>query len=112
VRTPHTRIRSPSSISDEGIDLSELLDNILHKLVDAITVANVELVCLNLDSILLAQFLRVLLSALRTRCVGDSEIGSHLSTAPGSFNTHTSRPRGARDDDDLAFEAEELQEGV
>lgn len=84
----------------------------MNQLVDAVVVADVELVGLDLDAILLAQLLCVLLSALGTRGVCDGEVGAHLGASARGFDSHSPGAGSACDDDDLTLEGEHLQERI
>lgn len=99
-----------AGVGDEGVNLAKVLDDVLDELVDALVGADITLVGLRLDAILLGELFGVLLTSLGAGSVGDSNIGTHLGTTTGSFNAHAPRTRGTGDDDDLALEAEEVHE--
>ena len=101
-----------SLLGDEGIDLAKVLDDVTDELLHARVVGHVELVHLDLDAVLVAELLRVLLGALLARGVGDGDAGAHLGASAGGLDAHAARARGARDGDDLALEAEEVVEAV
>lgn len=101
-----------AGVGNEGINLAKVLDDLLDEVVDVGPVANVALVRLGLDAVLLHELFGVLLTTLGARGVGDGNVGSHLSTASGGLNAHAAGTRGAGDDDDLALEAEHLHEAV
>lgn len=101
-----------TSVGDETVNLSELSNHVLDKLLDALVVSDITLVCLDLDTVGLGELLGVLLSAGGTRCICDGEVGSHLGAASCGFNSHTSWTGGTGNDDDLALEAEHVEEGI
>ena len=101
-----------AGVGDEGVDLAEVLDHVADEGRYALPVADVALVGLDLDPVLLRQLLSVLVASIGARCVGDGQVGSHLGAATGSFDTHSSRSGGTGDDNDLALKAEEVGEGI
>lgn len=107
----HTGVGGTAGIGDKGINLAKLLDHLVDQRLYAVVVADVELVGLDLDAVRLCQLLGVLLSALRTRRVGDGHIGAHLGTTARGLDAHSPVAGSAGDDDDLALEREEVQEG-
>ena len=96
--------------AQSSTNLAKFLDNILDQLLHVVVVSNIKLECLALDSVLLGQFLRVLLASFRTGCVGYCKVGSHLSTATSCFNAHTLGTGSTCDHDHFALEAEEIEE--
>ena len=80
-------VGSLSGVGDEDIDLAKVLDDVLDELLDVGVVVDLALVCLDLDAVLLAELLCVLLGARRARVVCDGEVGTELSTAAGGLDT-------------------------
>lgn len=107
-----TAVGSTTSVGDEGVDLAEVLNDGLDETLDALPVTNIALVGLNCDTILLGQLLGVPLTTLGAGGVGDSEVGTHLGAATGSFDTHTTGTGSTGDDDDLALEAKEVLKAI
>lgn len=107
-----TTVGGAASVGDEGIDLAEVLDCVVDKLLHALPVADVALVGLHLDTVGLGELLGVLLAALGARGVSDGEVSAHLSATTGGLNAHTAGARGTGDDDNLALKAEEVLEGI
>lgn len=105
-------IGRPARVGDEDVDPAELLDDLGDELLDVGVVADVALVGLGLDAVLFLEVLRVLDAALGARRVGDGDVGTHFGAAAGGFGADARGARGARHDDDFAFEAEEFLEGV
>lgn len=103
-------VGSLASIGNENIDLAEVVDDILDKLLALCVVADLALVGLDLDAILLTHLLGILLSTLSAGVVGDGKISTVLSTASGSLGTDTGSTRSTGDDNDLALKAEEVLE--
>ena len=64
------------------------------------------------DAEFLGEIFGVVFAAFGTGGVGDGEVGTHLGTAAGGFNADTDGPGGTGYDDDFAFEAEEVMDGV
>jgi hypothetical protein len=106
-----TAVGSTASIGDEDIDFAKILDDILDKLLYLFIAADIALVCLRLDAVLLRQLFGILLTSLRAGGVCDSNVGTKLSTASGGFSANTGRARGTGDNDNLPLEAEELGQG-
>lgn len=107
-----TAARRTARVGDEAVDLAKVLDHVLDELLHALPVADIALVGLGLDAVLLLQLLGVLLAALGTRCVGDGDVGAHLGTTTGGFDAHTTITGGTGDDDNAALEAQELKQAV
>src|SRR6478735_9270916 len=99
-------------LGDETVNLAKLLDNLSDKSLNVVVVGSVELVGLGLDAVLLGELLDVLLGALLAGSVGDGDVGAHLSSTAGSLDAHAAGSGGAGDDDDLALEAEEVEDVV
>jgi hypothetical protein len=108
----NTGVCGTTSICDECIDFAELPDHFCDQLGDAVVVSDVELVRLGFYAVLGGQFGSILLAAFGAGGVCDGYVGTHFGTAAGGFNPHASGTRGAGHDDDLAFQAEQLLEGV
>jgi hypothetical protein len=106
----NTSVGSLSGIGDHDIDLAKVLDNIVDELLYGSEFGDTALVGLALDTELLRDFFGVLLTTGRTRCVGDGNVGAHLSTSSSSFSANASGTGGTSDDDDLALQAEEVLE--
>ena len=105
-----TVVGSLSSVGDEDIDLAEVLDDVLDELLALSVLVDLALVGLDLDAVLLAQLLSVLLGTLGTRVVGDGEVSAVLSATAGSLDTDTGRTGSTSNNDDLALKAEEVLE--
>lgn len=101
-----------TSLGDEAVNLAKVLDDLGHEVLDAVKVRHVELVNLDLDAVLLAELLCVLLGALLAGGVGDGDVGAHLGAAPRGLDAHAAGAGCAGDRDDLALEAEEVHEGL
>lgn len=99
-------------VGDEDVDAAEVLDHGLDELGHVRVVAHVALVGLRFDPVLLLQLFAVLDAAFGPRGVGDGDVGAHFRAAPGGFGADAGGARGAGHDDDFAFEAEEVLEGV
>ena len=105
-----TVVGSLSGVGDEDIDLAEVLDDVLDELLALSVLVDLALVGLDLDAVLLAHLLCVLLGTLGARVVGDGEVGTVLSASSGSLCANTGGAGGTGDDDDLALKAEEVLE--
>ena len=101
-----------ASVGDERVDLAKLLDNVVDEPLDALPVADVALVGLDLDAVLLTQLLGVSLAALASGRVGDGQVGAHLGAATSGLNAHSAGPRRTGDDDHLALEAQQVLQTV
>jgi hypothetical protein len=99
-------------LGDETVNLAKVLDNLSNKSLNIIVVGSVELVGLGLDAVLLGELLDVLVGTLLAGSVGDGDVGAHLSCTAGSLDTHAAGSGSAGDDDDLALEAEEVEDVV
>ena len=108
----NTVVGGLAGVGDEDIDLAEVLDDVLNKLLALGVYADLALVGLDLDTVLLAQLLCVLLGALSARVVCDGEVSAELSAATSSLDTDTGRAGGTCDNDDLALKAEKVLELV
>lgn len=84
----------------------------MDEALDILVLADIALVGLDLDAVLLRQFRRVLLGAVLAGGIGDGQVGAHLGAATGGFDAHATRAGSASDGDDLALEAEELEQAV
>lgn len=104
--------RAHNVLCDEGIDLSKVLDDVTDELLALRPLADIALVCLDLDAVLLREGLGVLLGTLVAGRVGDGEVGAHLGAAAGGLDANTPGTGGAGDDDDLALEAEHVLQGL
>lgn len=85
----NSAVGSAAGVGDEGIDLAKLLNDVLDESLDALPLAHITLVGLDLDAVLLAQLLGVPLAALRSGSVGDGQVGAHLSAATSSLDAHS-----------------------
>lgn len=99
-----------AGVGDEDIDLAEVLDNVLDELLDVGVVVDLALVGLDLDAVLLAELLCVLLRARRARVVCDGEVGTELSAATGGLDSDTGGTGGSGDNDNLALEGQKVLE--
>jgi hypothetical protein len=97
-------------IGNEDIDLAKVLHNVFDKLLHIGIVADGALVGLDLDTVLLAELLCVLLGTGGAGVVGNSQVGAELCAAAGSFDPDSSWAGCSRYDDDLALEGEEVLE--
>ena len=109
-RVKHASVGCPSSIGDHNVDLAEVLDDVLDELLNVFVVADIALVGLALDAVALSDVLGVLLAALGTRGVGDGDVGTHFCTSSSGFCADAGCAGGTGDDDNFAFEAEEVFE--
>lgn len=107
-----TVVGGTASVGDEDIDLAEVLDHVLDQLLDVLVVANVALVALGLDTVLLAELLGVLLTTFPAGRVGDGNVSTHLSAATGGLSADTSGSGSAGNDNDLALQGQKLLDGV
>lgn len=99
-------------VSDEDVDFPKVFDNILDKLLYVFPVADLAFVGLAFDAKFLRKLFGVVFAAFGTGSVGDGEVGTHFGTAAGSLNTDANGAGGTGYDDDFAFEAEEVMDGV
>ena len=99
-------------VGDEDVDAAEVLNHLGHELLHVGVVAHVALVGFRFGAVLVLELLGVLDAAFGTGGVGDGDVGAHFGTAAGGFGADACGTRGAGDDDDFAFEAKELLEGV
>lgn len=107
-----TRVGGTSSVGNEDIDLAKVLDDIGNELLNLSVVANVALVWLRFDAVLLLKLFRVLLSSLFAGRVCDGNISTHLSTSSSSFGANAGWTGSSSDDDDLSLQGQELLERV
>lgn len=105
-------VGGPAGIGDEDVDLAKILDHIGDQLLDFRVVADVGLVRLGLDAVLLGELFGVLLAALGPRRVCDGNVGTELCAATGRFCADAGWAGCTGDNDDLALEGEELFERV
>lgn len=108
----NSAVGSAAGVGDKGIDLAELLNDILNEPLDALPVAHITLVGLDLDTVLLAQLLGVPLAALRSGSVGDGQISAHLSAATSGLNAHSAGAGSAGDNHDLALKAQKILQTI
>lgn len=101
-----------ASIGNENVNLAEVLDDVLDELLALGVDADLALVGLDLDAVLLAQLLSVLLGTFGARVVCDGEVSAELSTTTSSLNADTGRAGSSGDNDDLALKAEKVLELV
>ena len=99
-------------ISDEDVNFSEVSDDVLDKLLYVFPVANLAFVGFAFDAEFFGKGFGVVFAAFGTGGVGDGEVGTHFGTAAGGFDADTDGPGGTGYDDDFAFEAEEVMEGI
>lgn len=85
----NSAVCSAAGVGDEGINLAELLNDVLNEPLDALPLAHITLVGLDLDAVLLAQLLGVPLAALRSGSVRDGQVGTHLCAATSGLNAHS-----------------------
>lgn len=104
-------VGSTTSVGNEDIDLAEVPDDISHQLLDFFVAADVGLVRLGLDAVLLGELFGILLAALGPGGVGDGDICTKFRAATSGLCADTSGARSTGDDDNLPFEREELVEG-
>jgi hypothetical protein len=105
-----TVVGSLAGVGDEDIDLAEVGNDVLDELLARRVLVDLALVGLDLDAVLLAHLLGVLLSSLRAGVVGDGNIGTELSASTGSLSTNAGSTGSTGDDDDLALQVEEVLE--
>lgn len=101
-----------ASVGNEAIDLAEVLDDVLNKLIDAVVGTDVTFVGLGLDAVGFLELFGILLASFGPGSVGDGDIGTQLGAASGGLNAHSSGARGTGDNNDLALQAEKVQEVV
>lgn len=106
----NTRVGGGTSVGDESINLTKLLDNVGNELCAVLVLVDLALVGLDLDSVGLRKFFCVLLTTLWAGRVGNGNVGTHLSAATGGFDTHSLGTRCTGNDDDLALEGQEVLE--
>lgn len=105
-----TVVSGLACIGNEDIDLAEILDDIGDELLALRVDADLALVGLDLDAVLLTQLLSILLGALGARVVCDGKISAELSATTRGLDSDTGRAGGTGDDDDLALKAEKVLE--
>ena len=101
-----------SCVSDENVDFPKVFDDVLDKLLYVVPVADLAFVGLAFYAILLRKRFGVVFAAFGTGSVGNGEVGTHFGTAAGGFDADANGAGGTRYDDDFAFEAEEVMEGL
>lgn len=107
----HTVVGRGAGVGDEAVDAAtEVVEYVLYELLDRGKVTDVALVCFGLNAVLLDQLLDVLLSTLLAGSVGDGHVGAELGYTAGGFDAHASGARRSGDDDDLALEAQEVEQ--
>ena len=99
-------------VGDEDIDAAEFLDDVGDQLLDVLVVGHIALVGFRLHTIFLFELLRILDAAFGAGGVGDGNVSAHFSAAAGCFSADACGTGSAGHDDDLAFEAEKLLQGV
>lgn len=92
--------------------LAEFLDDLSNEFLAILVVGNVELVGLSLDLVALHQLLGITLTTFSSGSIGDGDISTELSATTSSLNAHTFRAGCASDDNDFAFEAEEIEQAL
>ena len=105
-------VGGPARVGDEDVDAAEILNHVVDQLLHILVIAHVALVGFGFDAVFLLELLGVLDAAFGTGGVGDCDVSAHFGTAAGGFGTDSCGAGGAGHDDDFAFKAEELLEGV
>lgn len=105
-----TAVGGTAGIGNEDIDFAKIPDDIGDQFLDICVVADVGLVCLGLDTVLLGELFGVPLAALGTRGVGDGDVSAEFCAATGGLCADTSWAGSTSDDDNFALEGEELLE--
>ena len=105
-------VGSPARVGDEDVNAAEILNHIVDQLLHVLVIAHVALVGFGFGTVFLLELLGVLDATFGTGGVGDCDVSAHLSTATGGFGADACGTGGAGHDDDFAFKAEELLEGV
>ena len=98
------------SLGNKTVNLAKVLDDLSDNTLHVGKVANVELVGLCLDAILLCELLDVLLGSLLPGGICDGDISTLLGTSSRGLNAHAARAGRASDDNNLALEAKEIGE--
>ena len=111
-RVQYAGVSRPARVGDEDVDPAKVFDHVVDQLLDILVVTHVALVGFGFGAEFLLQFFRILDAAFGTRGVGDGDIGTHFSAAAGCFGADAGGTGGAGHDNNFAFEAEELLEGV
>lgn len=104
----NTRVGGLTGVGDEGVNLTEVGNDVLDELAAGLVVGDVELVGLGLDAVLLLEGGGVLLTTLLTASVGDGNVTAHLGDTASGLNTHTTGAGGTGDDGDLALHGEQV----
>ena len=99
-------------VSDEDVDFPKVFDDVLDELLYVVPVADLAFVGFTFDAVFFGQCFGVVFAAFRTGSVGDGKVGTHLSAAASGFNANADGAGGTGYDDDFAFQAEEVMEGV
>jgi hypothetical protein len=108
----NTVVSGPSSVRNQNIHLAEVLDDVVDQLLHVLEVADVALVGLALDAVLLGDVLGVLLAARGTGGVCDGYVGAHFCTSSSSLGADAGCTGGTSHNDNFAFEAEKFMETV
>ena len=111
-RVEDAGVGRPARVGDEDVDAAEVGDDGADQLLDVGVGAHVALVGFGLGAVLLLELLGVLDAAFGPGGVGDGDVGAHFGAPARGFGADAGGARGAGDDDDFAFEAEKLLEGV
>jgi hypothetical protein len=100
-----TGVGGTAGIGDEDIDLAKVFDNVCNQLLNVLVVANVALVWLGFDTILLLKLFGVLLPTLFTGRVSDGYISTHFGASSCSLSSDAGGTRSTSYDNDLALQA-------
>ena len=105
-------VGSPARVGDEDVNAAEILNHIVDQLLHILVIAHVAFVGFGFGAVFLFELLGVLDAAFGTGGVSNCDVSAHFGTAAGGFGTDACGAGGTGHDDDFAFEAEELLEGV
>lgn len=105
----NTRVGGLAGVGDEGVNLTEVGNDVLDELAAGLVVGDVELVGLGLDAVLLLESGGVLLTTLLTASVGQGDVTAHLGDTASGLDTHTTGTGGTSDNGDLALHGEQVQ---
>lgn len=95
-------------LGNESVNLAKVGDDLVDEALDVLVLADVALVGLGLDTVILDQLLDVLVGALAAGRVGDGDVGAHLGAAASGLNAHAAGTGGTGDDNDTTLQAEEV----
>jgi hypothetical protein len=105
-----TAVGGTAGIGNKDVDLAEVGNDVLDKLLAVGKVADVALVGLGLDVVLLLEVLDVLFGTIGTGRVGDGDVGTVFGAATGCLNSHAPWAGGTGDDHDLLAQVEQVLE--